>query len=107
MAIPHAQLGEIVDVRPLGTAIDTSRTTTLVKTKHLEIIRLVLPAGKQIPPHKVDGEIAVQCLEGRVELLADEAAKELIAGELVCLAGGVRHALRGIENSSVLVTILL
>jgi len=107
VAIPHAQAGEIVDVRPLGPALDASRTATLVKTQSLEIIRLVLPSGKQIPPHQVAGEIAVQCLEGRVELSAGDDVKELAAGELVCLAGGTRHALRGIENATVLVTILL
>ena len=29
------------------------------------------------------------------------------AGDLKCLAGGVAHSLRAIENSSVLVTLLL
>jgi quercetin dioxygenase-like cupin family protein len=79
----------------------------LVKTRSMEIIRMVLPAGKQIPPHKVVGEIAVQCLEGRVELTADGDARELQGGELVWLAGGAQHALRGIEDATVLVTILL
>lgn len=67
MAMPHAASGQIVDVRPLGDTLTRSVTTTLVKTEHLEVIRLVVPAGKEIPPHQVAGEITVQCLEGEVE----------------------------------------
>ena len=32
MAIPHAKSGEVIDVRPLGSALAQARTTTLVKT---------------------------------------------------------------------------
>ena len=66
MAIPHAKSGEVIDIRPLGSALAQARTTTLVKTKTLEIIRLVIPSGKEIPEHQAHGEITVQCLEGRV-----------------------------------------
>ena len=38
----------------------------LFKTEELEVIRLVLAAGKSLPPHKVPGEITIQCLEGRI-----------------------------------------
>jgi len=47
MAIPHAQSGEVTDIRPLGSALALARTSTLVKTKALEIIRLAIPAGKK------------------------------------------------------------
>ena len=33
MAIPHAQAGDVVDVRPLGSALATARTSTLLKTE--------------------------------------------------------------------------
>jgi quercetin dioxygenase-like cupin family protein len=106
MAIPHAQPMDIVDVRPLGTGFDEARTTTLVKTKQVELIRLVLPAGKEISEHKVAGEITVHCLEGHVEFMSNDVTRSLSAGELVYLAGASKHSLRAVENSSVLVTIL-
>lgn len=107
MAIPHAAPGQIIDVRPLGQAVPNPITTTLIKTDRLEIIRLVLPAGKQIPPHRVDGEVTVQCLEGRVSFQARSQTQELAAGQMLYLAGGDEHALTALENASVLVTILL
>jgi quercetin dioxygenase-like cupin family protein len=107
MAIPHATPGQVIDVRPLGPALRQSLTTTLIKTARLEVIRLVLPAGKDIPPHKVAGEITVQCLEGRVAFTALGRTQELAAGQMLYLPGHELHALRGLEDASVLVTILL
>jgi quercetin dioxygenase-like cupin family protein len=107
MPIPHAKPGDIVDLRPLGRALATAKTTTLVKTADLELIRLVLSAGKELPTHKVPGEITVQCLEGRVAFTAEGKTQELTAGQLLYLTAGERHAVKGIEDSSLLVTILL
>lgn len=107
MAVHHATPGQVIDIRPLRDAISTSVTTTLVKTDRLEVIRLVLPTGKEIPPHKVAGEITVQCLEGRVAFTSLGATQELQTGQMCYLAGGTVHAVKGLENATVLVTILL
>lgn len=107
MSLPHAKPSEIVNVRPLGTALLSTKTTTLVKTGEMELIRLVVPAGKEIPTHKAPGEITVQCLEGRVIFTANGKAQELAAGQLLYLAAAEPHSLKGIEDSSLLVTILL
>jgi quercetin dioxygenase-like cupin family protein len=98
---------DIVDVRPLGALFDEAKTSTLVKTNQLELIRLVLPAGKEISEHQVVGEITVQCLEGQVELTSNDVTRSLSAGQLVFLAGGHKHSLRALENSSLLLTIHL
>jgi hypothetical protein len=65
MAIPHAKPGEVVDVRPLGEALATTATRVLVKTDDIEVIRLIVPAGREIPPHQAKGELIVQgCFHG-------------------------------------------
>lgn len=107
MAIPHAKPGEVIDLRLPGEALANSFTTTLVKTDRLEVIRLNIAAGKDIPVHQVPGEITVQCLEGRVSFEASGTAREMAAGQMLYLAGNEPHSLRGLENASVLVTILL
>lgn len=107
MAIPHAKPGEVIDLQPRGEAVTDLVTNTLIKTERLEVIRLIIPAGKDIPIHQVPGEITVQCLEGRVAFVAAGAPCELAAAQMLFLAGNEPHSLRGIENSSVLVTILL
>lgn len=107
MAIPHAASGQIIDIRPLGEKLKKSVTTTLIKTDRLEVIRVVLPAGKEIPYHKVPGEVTVQCLEGMVGFQSHGQTQVLQPGHLLCLSGDELHALTGLEDASILVTILL
>lgn len=107
MALAHAQPGEVVDVRPLGAALADKSTETLIKTKTLEVIRLVMPAGKEIATHKAKGEITVQCLEGKIAFTACGQTHELTAGQMLYLVTGEPHSLRGIEAGSLLLTILL
>jgi quercetin dioxygenase-like cupin family protein len=106
MSIPHAQSGEVISLI-LGSALSDSKTRTLAKTEDLELIRLILPAGKEIPSHKAPGEITVQCLEGRVAFTAGGKTQELTPGKLLYLAAGEPHAVKAIEDSSLLVTLLL
>ena len=107
MAIPHAKPAEVVDIRPLGADIQRLQTTTLIKTDLLKVIRLVLPAGKEVPPHSAPGEITVQCLEGKILFGTEEGKRELSAGNLLYLTGAAEHSVRAVEDSSALVTILL
>jgi quercetin dioxygenase-like cupin family protein len=105
MAIAHAQPGEVIDVRPLGPALAGARTTTLVKTESLEVIRLVIPRGKEIPAHKTRGEITVECVEGRVAFTTGGVTHELGAGQLLYLRGEQPHSVLGIDDASLLMTI--
>lgn len=107
MAIPHAGSGDVIDVTPLGEGLRQAITTTLVKSDQLEVIRLVLPAGKGIAEHRAPGEITVQCLEGTIEFQAHGGPRTLQAGQMLYLAGGEPHALKAVADASVLLTILL
>jgi quercetin dioxygenase-like cupin family protein len=107
MAIPHAKPGEVVDVRPLGSALASSQTATLLRAEQVEVRRLVVPAGKAIAEHQAKGEIVVQCLEGKVAFTAFGKTQNLEAGKLLYLPTGEPHSVQGIENASLLLTILL
>lgn len=107
MAISHAKPAEVIDVSPLGERLAQTQTATLIKTDALEVIRLVVPAGKEIAQHEVQGEITLQCLEGTVEVTARGASRKLSAGQLLYLVGGDAHSLSATDDSSLLLTILL
>lgn len=107
MAIPHTKPGEVVDVQPLGSALASTPTKTLVRAEQVEVIRLVVPAGKEIEEHKAKGELVVQCLEGRVAFTAFGKTQNLEAEKLLYLPIGEPHSVKGIENASLLLTILL
>lgn len=107
MAIHHASSGELIDVRPLKGDLKSAITKTLYKSDRLEVFRMILLAGKGIPTHRVAGEITVLCLEGHVEFTFGETIRSMRQGDLLCLAGGESHALKAVEDSSALITILL
>ena len=107
MAIAHAASGQLVDVLPLGSQLHEARTSALFKTGELEVMRVVMPAGKTVPAHKVRGEITIHCLEGEVDLMAGGHTQRMKSGQLVWLEGSVDHALKAVQNASLLVTIVL
>jgi quercetin dioxygenase-like cupin family protein len=107
MAIHHARPGEVVDVRPLGSALSDAKTTTLLKTPNVEVVRLVMQADKEISEHEAPGEIIVQCLEGKVVFSALGKTQQLEPGQLMYLAPEEPHSVKCIEDASFLLTILL
>lgn len=107
MSLHHAASGEIVSVRPLGEKLPASVSTALLKAHQMEVMRLVLQAGKSVPEHLVQGELTLQCLEGEVELRAHGKTQRLHAGEFVYLEGQVLYALQAMEHSSLLMTVVL
>jgi len=107
MAIPHANPGDVIDVRPLGAELSSTKTHALVKTDKLEVIRLVMAAGKEIAEHKAPGEISVQCLEGKIAFTTMGKTVELAAGQMLYLNAGEPHSVKCIQDASFLLTILL
>jgi nucleotide-binding universal stress UspA family protein/quercetin dioxygenase-like cupin family protein len=102
-----ARSGDPVDVRPMGSALASAQTRTLVRTTAVEVVRLIVRAGQEIPQHKSPGEIIVHCLEGRVALTALGTTQVLKTGKLLHLPASEPHAFEGIEDASLLLTILI
>ena len=66
MALQHARSGQVVRIPPMSDPSSDGRTTAMIKADQLEVVRIVLPAGKVFPEHRVQGEITVFCLEGQI-----------------------------------------
>ena len=107
MAITHAAPGELIDIRALGPNLQQTNSSTLVREEHIEVFRYVLLTGKTTPEHTAPGALTIQCIEGAVELNAFGRKQVLRAGNLVYLAAEEPHAVKAIEDSSLLITIML
>ena len=107
MATHHASSGELVDLRPLSVLLDDSQSTTLLRDEQLKVMRLILPAGKELPEHTVDGPITMHCLQGTIDITAHGTRKTMRANDLMYLAAKVPHALQATEDASILVTIVV
>ena len=107
MAIAHAISGEVVDLLAPGMKTTPDKTIALFKAKDLEVMRLVLPAGKRMPDHSVTGSITLQCLRGQVDLLLPDRISTLQAGQFAYVGGGVAYGLYAQIDSEMLLTIAI
>ena len=107
MALNHTSPGVPVDVQPLGALLETEPTKALFKSDQLELIRLVLRAGKSFPPHQVPGEVTIHCIEGELDVTMDGGSNVLKPGQLLFLKGGAPHGVTALKDASALVTIVL
>jgi quercetin dioxygenase-like cupin family protein len=107
MAVQHLSSGEMASVLPLGDKLALTPTMAFFKDEHLEVMRLVLAAGRHIPGHAVDGPITIQGIEGEVSVDMAGTKKNVHPGDLLYIAAGIRYELLAITNSSLLVTIAL
>jgi quercetin dioxygenase-like cupin family protein len=107
MALPHAQLLDVIGVQPLGDKLIDAFSTSLIKTGRLQLLHLVLPARQDMPEHHVDDECCIHCLEGDVEVVMPGGSRRLTAGQLVVLPARQRHALSARADSAVLLTLML
>lgn len=107
MSIAHARSGQVVDLQD-GAAPDAAqRSHAVFKGAHLEVMRLVLPAGASLPQHSVRGEITVQCLQGVARIGAHGQSQSLRPGQLLYLQAGVPHAVQAEQDCVLMVTVAL
>lgn len=106
MGIAHAAPGKAATLLLSESELAQAKTTALIKTRHFEAIRLCVHSGQEIPSHKTKGPITVQCLQGNVIFSVGEIANQMTAGDWLYLEGDQIHSLKGIEDSTLLVTII-
>jgi quercetin dioxygenase-like cupin family protein len=107
VGLSHAQAGQVISIAADESGAESAGTRTLLKTAHVEVIRLVLPQGKTIPAHRAPGEIIVHGLTGRVRFEALGRSLDIEKGQLFYLPAGESHAVTAVEDCSFLLTILL
>lgn len=106
MALHHAAPGEVVCLhRPDAAAVE--RSVALFKARDLEVIRLALRQGESLPPHRVGGDITVQCLHGVLDIGLPGRRVRLQAGELLYVPGEMAHDVVAVQDAVGLLTIAL
>lgn len=64
---------------------------------------IALTAGSELDEHKAPPAGSLQVLHGHVQLTTEQGRLDLIAGQVVKIPD-VRHGLKAVENSAVLMT---
>jgi quercetin dioxygenase-like cupin family protein len=107
MALPHANLLDVINVAPLGDQLQGQVSTSLIKTERIQLQHLVLAENQDIPQHHVDDECTIHCIEGDVEIVMGAGVRRLRAGNVIVLPARQQHGLRARAASALLVTLLL
>jgi hypothetical protein len=59
MAVAHAQPCGGIDLRPLGSRLPLTTSSSLLKSQGPQLMRLLLRAGERLPEHHVRREISL------------------------------------------------
>lgn len=81
------------------------RAETLLKAPDLRVVLVTMLAGAELAEHTAPGSITVQPLRGRFRFSTDDVTQEIVAGDLVSVAGQVRHAVRCLDDGAFLLTL--
>ena len=110
MSTHHAAPAEVVDLATWANDLPTEKSKAIVKTDGVELARLVIKAGEDMHKHgfcHVDGPTIFHCIEGEINLKTPDMQVRLHAGQLAYLEAQTKHAVNGVQDSVVLLTIVL
>lgn len=106
MAQRKIKPSEVVNLYSLPSDLPDNATLALMKTQDMEVIRMILPKEKDVTEHSVDGQMSVQCLEGKTEFYVEGEKHVLTSGDWLYLSRNQAHSLSAIRDSILLITIL-
>lgn len=102
----HVQSGEIINLEMLKGDMQVDASYALIKTEDMEVIRMALPAGKDIDEHHLDGEVSIQCLKGHIQFHIDDSVLDLKPEDWVFLQKKQPFSYTAKEDTILLATIL-
>jgi quercetin dioxygenase-like cupin family protein len=106
MALDHARPGETVNLLTCSGSDDGNPRRAIVKTDRFQAMYVTVHADTKIAKHRVPGQATVQCLCGKVALVLDEGTVTMNEGDWLYLERNQDHAVEGVEDGALLVTIL-
>ncbi len=82
-------------------------TVTLFKSETMRIVLIGLHKNAALKPHKANGVISVQVLEGQIEFTADQQSTQLEKGQMITLQENITHSVRAAVESFFLLTLAM
>ncbi|MBL9175916.1 MAG: cupin domain-containing protein [Verrucomicrobiales bacterium] len=85
---------------------DAPGMQTVIQTPSLRVLRWTFARGQGLAPHSTSRQAVVQILSGSCEFSLGELVSPLVAGDLVWMPPGQTHAVRALEECSMLLTLV-
>ena len=96
--------GDVIDIRPLGSALAQARTTALVTPPTLQAVRLVIQQKTPSPRISPMGRLHSSASRVALPSPSGNRTQELPPRQRLYLSSREPHSLHRIEDASVLVT---
>ena len=90
---------------PRVPSVGAQKPRVLFSSPECRLIALDLGAGEELPDHHVRERAVVQVISGRVAIDASGETVECEPGTLVTFDPGERHALHGLDDARLLLTL--
>ncbi len=82
-------------------------TVTLFKSETMRIVLIGLHKNAALKPHKANGVISVQVLEGQIEFTVEPQSTQLEKGQMITLQENITHSVRAAVESFFLLTLAM
>lgn len=82
-------------------------SVTIFKSETMRIVLLGLHQNAELKPHKANGVISVQVLQGKINFITDEQSVDLEQGQMIALQENITHAVKALKESFFLLTLAI
>jgi len=80
-------------------------SVTLFKSETMRIVLIGLHEKSELKPHKANGVISVQVLEGKIEFTEGQQSTHLGKGQMIALQENITHSVKALTESFFLLTL--
>jgi len=102
-------LSEIIkQIKTETTWADSDRNSvTLFKSETMRIVLIGLHEKAELKPHKANGVISVQILEGKIEVTAEQQSTQIAMGQMIALKENIVHSVKALTECFFLLTLAM
>jgi quercetin dioxygenase-like cupin family protein len=80
---------------------------TIFKSETMRIVLLGLHEKAELKPHKANGVISVQVLEGKINFITEQQTSVIEKGQMIALQDNVTHSVLALSESFFLLTLAM
>jgi quercetin dioxygenase-like cupin family protein len=98
----------IAQVKNEATWRDSDRNSiTIFKSETMRIVLMGLHENAELKPHKANGVISVQVLEGKINFSTEQQSSQIEKGQMIALQENIIHSVIALTDSFFLLTLAM
>lgn len=98
----------ITQLKDEVTWTDSDRNSvTLFKSETMRIVLLGLHEKAELKPHKANGVISVQVIEGKINFVTEQQTSLVEKGQMIALQENISHSVLALTESFFLLTLAM